>query len=139
MDAGEVKLFDATGGALVAVDDDGRIRYATPEACHLLGWPSLDGMPLTAIIPNRLRPSHQAGFGRYVKTGISNLQGKTVRVPALRQDKSEIDLDLTIRVFRRPDGSKLVTAALSKAALGAAPPNLKLIEDALARRMYQLV
>lgn len=135
----EDALVASSGGALVAVGDDGRIRFATREACDLLGWPDLQGQPLTAIIPLRLQPSHHAGFGRYVSTGNSNLQGRTVRVPARRLDGSETDLDLTIRVFRRPDGSKLVTAALSKASLGKPPPNLKVLEDAFAKRMYELV
>jgi PAS domain S-box-containing protein len=135
----ETAIVSSSGGAIVAVGDDGRIAFASSEACSLLGWPSLVGQPLTAIIPQRLQGAHHAGFGRYVKTGESRLQGKTVRVPARHRDGTEVELDLTIRVFRRPDGSKLVSAALSKAALGRAPPNLKVIEDAFAKRLYELV
>ena len=133
-------LFASTRGAIVAVGDNGAVEYASPAALDLLGWDaSLIGRPLTSVIPDRLRPRHLEGFGRYVRTGESRLQGKTVRVPARRQDGTETDIDLTIRVFRRPDGTKLVSAGLSRAAIGEAPESLVLIEGALARRLYQLV
>jgi PAS domain S-box-containing protein len=137
---GENTLFRSAPGAVVAVGDDDLIAYASPEALELVGWDEgLVGLPLTTIIPARLRDRHLQGFGRYVKTGASNLHGKTVRVPALRRDGSERELDLTIRVFRRPDGSRLVSAGLSEAALGHAPPGLVVIEDALQKRLYQLI
>lgn len=62
-----------------------------------------------------------------------------MRVPALRADGTETEVDLTIRVFRRPDGSKLVAAALSISATGQAPAGLKRLEAELTRRLYALV
>ncbi len=136
----EIRVLLETPGAILAVDNHGRISYATPQAAELLGWDaSIVGQPLTAIIPPRLHPSHRAGFDRYVKTGQSNLQGRTVRVPARRRDGSEVSIDLTIRVFRRPDGSKLVSAGLSEAPLGRPPPGLLVLESALQRRLYALI
>lgn len=133
-------LLDAYSGAVVVVDDGGLITFASPDACNLLGWDgTLLGQPLTTIIPARMHERHKNGFSRYVETGRSSLQGKTVRVPALRRNGSEVDVDLTIRVFRRPDGSKLVSAGLSLAPLGKAPPGLVRLEDALQRRLYQLL
>lgn len=136
----EVALFESAIGAVVAVGTDDLIAYASPEALALLRWDDrLVGQPLTAIIPERLRSRHLEGFGRYVRTGQSNLHGKTVRVPALCGDGRERDLDLTIRVFRRPDGTRLVSAGLSEAPLGHAPPGLIVIEGALQKRLYQLI
>jgi PAS domain S-box-containing protein len=138
--ADEVELFRSVHDALVAVGDDDRVAYASPEALALLRWDaSLVGQPLTAIIPPRLQDRHLEGFGRYTRTGESRLHGHTVRVPALCGDGQERDLDLTIRVFQRPDGSRLVSAGLSLAALGHPPPGLVVIEKALAKRLYELV
>ena len=137
---GEAALFKSVHDALVAVGDDDRIAFASPEALALLRWDgSLVGQPLTAIIPARLQARHLQGFGRYTRTGESRLHGQTVRVPALCGDGTERDLDLTIRVFQRPDGSRLVSAGLSLAALGKPPPGLVVIEKALAKRLYELV
>jgi PAS domain S-box-containing protein len=136
----ELALFQSTRGAVVAVGTDDLIAYASPEALALLGWDSgLVGRALTSIIPERLRIRHLEGFGRYVETGRSNLHGKTVRVPALCQDGSERELDLTIRVFQRPDGSRLVSAGLSEAPLGRSPAGLVVIENALQKRLYHLI
>ena len=136
----ELSLFRSATGAVVAVGTDDLIAYASPEALALLRWDDrLVGQPLTIIIPERLRGRHIEGFTRYAKTGQSNLHGKTVRVPALCHDGKERDLDLTIRVFRRPDGTRLVSAGLSQAPLGHAPPGLVVIEDALQKRLYQLI
>lgn len=136
----ELSLFRSAAGAVVAVGTDDLIAYASPESLALLRWDErLVGQPLTAIIPERLRGRHLEGFARYAETGRSNLHGKTVRVPALCGDGRERDLDLTIRVFRRPDGTRLVSAGLSQAPLGRAPPGLLLIEDALQKRLYQLI
>jgi PAS domain S-box-containing protein len=136
----EVALLGSVPGAMVSVDDRGTITFATPEALQLLAWgPDLVGMPLTSIVPPRLRMRHKAGFARYVGSGQSNLQGSTVRVPAMRGDGAEVELDLTIRVFRRPDGSKLVSAALHAAPLGRAPEGLLRLEDELQKRLYQVI
>lgn len=136
----ELTLFQAATGAVVAVGDDDLIAYASADALALLRWDAhLVGQSLTAIIPERLRSRHLEGFGRYTRTGQSNLHGKTVRVPALCRDGQERELDLTIRVFRRPDGTRLVSAGLSQAPLGHAPPGLVVIEDALQKRLYQLI
>jgi PAS domain S-box-containing protein len=136
----ERAILDRLAGAIVSVSEEDIIVYANAEALVLLGWdPSLPGHPLTSIIPSRLQERHLRGFDRYVKTGVSRLQGTTVRVPARRQDGTEVDVDLTIRVFQRPDKSRLAVAALSKAPLGRAPSSIRVLEDALARRVYELI
>ena len=90
----ETDLFLGDVGAIVTVRDNGLISFATPAACHLSGWDaSLVGMPWTAIIPHRLQGRHHAGFDRYVRTGESRLAGSTVRVPALRSDGAEQEID----------------------------------------------
>lgn len=136
----ELELFRSVPDAVVAVGDDDRIAYASPRALELLRWDrSLVGHSLTILIPTRLQPRHLQGFGRYVATGESHLHGRTVRVPARCGDGAERDLDLTIRVFQRPDGSRLVSAGLSLAATGKPPAGLVVIENALAKRLYELV
>jgi PAS domain S-box-containing protein len=136
----ETEAFAAFAGAVVAVGDDGLIQFASSGALQVLGWDaSLVGRPLTTIIPERLQPEHRTGFDRYVRTGVSRLQGRTVRVPARTQAGPEREVDLTIRVFRRPDGTKLVAAALSVAPLGRAPDDLVVLENSLIHRMYDLI
>lgn len=135
----ERELLSSLDGAMVAVDDGGVIRVANQRARDLLAWDDLAGRPLTDIIPQRLQGAHRTGFARYVRTGESRLHGKTVRVPAVRGDGVELELDLTIRVFQRPDGSRLAMAALVAAPTGRAPAHLQVLEQALQAQAYEIV
>lgn len=46
---------------------------------------------------------------------------------------------MTIRVFRRPDGTMLAVAALAVPVPGEVPSGLQIIEGAFRRRMYDLI
>lgn len=91
--------------AQVAADTTNRIIAVSAPAAELLGWPAdeLEGHRLVAIIPPRLRDRHIAGFTRHLLEGNSRILGEPVRVPALRRDGSEVEIDLLIE--RRADPS----------------------------------
>jgi two-component system sensor histidine kinase VicK len=107
-------ILDALGDAVVASDGANRIVYANPAAERLLGWPAgeLVGRPITTIQPERMRAMHLAGFHRYVSTHAPKIAGHAVRVPALRRDGTEIDVELTLTMSRDSDGEDLIVASL---------------------------
>jgi PAS domain S-box-containing protein len=84
--------------AQVAADTTNRIIAVSAPAAELLGWTvaELEGHRLVAIIPPRLRDRHVAGFTRHLLEGSSRILGQTVRLPALRHDDSEVEIDLLI-------------------------------------------
>lgn len=136
----ERRILAGVEGAAIAVNDQGNIVHASPVSLAMLGWSeSLVGRPLLDIIPARLQQRHLTGFHRYVDTGVSRLEGKAVRVPAMRFDGSKLEVDLTIRVFKRPDGSKLAVATLAQPALGGSQRDILYLESAFQRRAYELV
>lgn len=101
--------------ALVAADDTNRIVALSPAALELLGYeaPSaLVGRRLVAIIPERFHQAHVAGFTLHLVNGRSPLLGRTVTVPALRRDGSEIEVGLLIESRSLPGGRALFTAQL---------------------------
>lgn len=140
-----IRVFDESGvlskagAGIVAADDEGRIVFANPEAADVLGRTLPVGFELVELVPERLRSRHYAGFERYVETGVSRLEGKPVRVPALTKSGEEVEIDLMIRVFKRPNGSRLVIAALGRAGTGKAPVGLHRIESELMARAYELI
>src|SRR5437879_10015480 len=95
-------ILDALGDAVVAADGANRIVYVNPAAERLLGWPAAEllGRPITTIQPERMHAMHLAGFHRYVATRVPKLAGHAVRVPALRRDGTEIDVELSLAAFR---------------------------------------
>ena len=87
----------------VGADAANRIVAVSEAAASLLGWSpdELEGKRLITIVPLRLRDRHIAGFSRYLLEGTSRLLGRTVAMPALRKDGSEVSLELLIE--RRAD------------------------------------
>jgi len=100
--------------AVVVADEHGRIVFANPAAERLLGWDDggLVGQPLVAIQPERLREAHRNGFQRYLDSRVPQLLGRPVRVPALRRDGSEIDVELVISAHPLNGHGELFVAAL---------------------------
>jgi PAS domain S-box-containing protein len=106
-------VLDAFADAVVAANGENRIVYVNGAAERLLAWSAgeLVGRPLTDIIPPRLRSTHLSGFARYLVTREPRLLGRPVRVPALRSDGEEVEVELTLAAFQ-PAGGDLFVASL---------------------------
>lgn len=93
-------VLDSLAAAAVVADHSNRIIYANAAAEALLGWDAggLAGQRLVAIIPERLRDAHIAGYSRYQLTREPRLIGNAVQVPALRRDGSEVEVSLQLSV-----------------------------------------
>src|SRR6187431_193931 len=107
-------VFDALSDPVLATDTGGLILYANAAAERLLGWtrPDLVGRPLTTILPPRLRPAHEAEFRRFVTTGESTIMGRPIRIPALHQEGTEIDVELTLSELRPGPAQRFLIAVL---------------------------
>jgi PAS domain S-box-containing protein len=142
LDPEEVAELERLPSPLIASTRDGRIAYMNQAACDLLGWDPADcvGQPLTLLMPARMHRAHLAGIQRYMRTHESRLLGRPVRVPALRKDGREVEVELLLRMFRRPDGSDLVVAALRDVVTDAdVGRDVLRLETRLQRRAYELV
>jgi PAS domain S-box-containing protein len=103
---------------MLAADDEDRIVAVSDAGARLLGYDGAEliGTRLVAIIPERYRQAHLAGFTMHFLSGRAPLIGRTVVVPALRSDGSEIEVELTIRTDRTEDGRTLFVADLDPSA-----------------------
>ena len=114
-------VWDATAvsratAAVVAADDVNRIMAASPAALTLLGWDeSLVGQRIGAIIPQRLREAHVAGFTLHLLTGASAIVDREVTVPALRRDGTEVPVVLLVQRESAADGRAVFVATLREA------------------------
>ena len=84
--------------AVVVADVQGHIIDVNHAAADLFGYPAADliGRPLTQIMPERHRASHEAGLARYLRTGVATLIGKAVQVEALHRNGHEIPIELSL-------------------------------------------
>jgi PAS domain S-box-containing protein len=109
-----VGALDLLPDAVVAADEKGKIAFINRAATRLLGWQpgELRGRPLTTIMPPRTHVVHEAGFRRYVTTHHPRIMGHPIRVPALRRDGTELDLELTLAAATVGDGQELIIGTL---------------------------
>lgn len=101
--------------ALVAADDANRIVAVSEPAVALLGYDDaadLVGHRLVALIPERFRQAHVAGFTLHLVNGRSPLLGTRVTVPVLRADGSELSCGLLVESQTLPNGRHVFTAEL---------------------------
>lgn len=115
-------ILDHLHQPIVVADDQNHIAYVNRATEQLLGWPEgeLEGARLTTIIPERLHEAHIAGYSRFLVTREGRLLGKPVRVPAVRCDGSEVDIELTINTVG-PEGPRYMFVATLRDVSGEAP------------------
>jgi PAS domain S-box-containing protein len=108
------QILNSLADAVVTADGAGRITYVNNAAARLLGWPEgeLIGRPLVTLIPDRFHPRHEEGFARYLATRVPQLLGRPVRLPTLRRDGGEVEVELTLAALRTGEGQDLFVASL---------------------------
>lgn len=94
-------LAGATPDAIVTADHLGRITYVNHATEALFGRSAvaLLGQPLTMLMPERLREAHARGLARYLSTREARVLGRTLEMPALRSDGTEITIELSITTW----------------------------------------
>ena len=101
--------------ARIAADEANRIVAVSPSALEILGYSDpadLIGCRIAAIVPDRFRQAHVAGFMMFLHTGRRPLIGVPVTVPALRRDGSEVDIELLVSVHPAGKGKRVFIADL---------------------------
>lgn len=115
LDWDPVAVTSATTGR-IAADEANRILAVSRQALELLGYDDAEqlvGRRLVAIIPERFRQAHVAGFTLFLLTGRRPLLDRQVTLPALRRDGSEVLVRLRIQAQAGGEGRTVLVAELS--------------------------
>jgi PAS domain S-box-containing protein len=103
--------------ALIAANDASQIIGISPLAARILGYgddgAALIGERLIAIIPERYRQAHVAGFTMFLLVGRRPLLDNEVVVPALRRDGTEVEIALLVRE-QTVDGRLMLIGEISE-------------------------
>ena len=104
-------FWDFAPDALLAVDTDGRIVYANGRASEMFGYApgTLQGLPLDALIPARLREGHVHMHAMFMHSGSSREMGAGGALLALRRDGSEFPVEISLS--RCHSGGEVVALA----------------------------
>lgn len=92
-------IFDYAPDAILVIDSQSTIVRWNTQAENLFGWKEEEviGKSLADIIlPEEFRESHRKGMSRYITTGESTILGKNIDIWAIKKDKTDIDVSLTI-------------------------------------------
>ncbi|MEO7659191.1 MAG: PAS domain S-box protein, partial [Pyrinomonadaceae bacterium] len=107
-------VVETASDAIINIDETSTIIFANTAAENIFGY-SLDemmGEKLAMLMPERLRPSHNAGIGNYLETGHKHLSWDHLELPGLHRDGREIPLDLSFAEFTQ-DGRRYFTGIVS--------------------------
>jgi len=90
--------FDALAGnsgfAVVTIDEQSTIRYASPAVEDVFGYEpaQLVGESLTVLMPERFRDQHHETLDHYLTTGERTLDWDCIELPGQREDGTEVPL-----------------------------------------------
>ena len=98
---------ESASDAMITGDAAGAIVTWNPGAERLFGYPVREaiGKPLTMLMPERFRGAHADGLKRVVRgEGSPRLGGSPVELAALRNDGTEVPVEISISSWRSTDG-----------------------------------
>ena len=104
---------DGSERAVIAADDANRIVAVRDRALALLGYADradLVGRRLIVVIPWRYHQAHVAGYTLHLTVGRDVLIGRTVTVPFLRADGTELEARMRLDTESLPNGRRVFIA-----------------------------
>lgn len=105
-EARKTAILNAAVDGIVVADSEGRVVDFNPAAEALFGRSRdevLGRRIADVLVPDDLRPQHEAGLARYLATGESRILGRRVRTWAAHADGSRIPVELTITALQIDD------------------------------------
>lgn len=107
------RILDAMPEAVIAADAANRVVFANVASHMLFGSDEeLEGRPIVDLMPPRFRERHTSAFTRYFTTWAPHLLGRTLDIPILCGDGSEVRTHMTLSPAASEDGDLLVVAVL---------------------------
>ncbi|UCC30331.1 MAG: PAS domain S-box protein [Phycisphaerales bacterium] len=106
-------LVGLCNAAVIAADSRGRITSWNPAAEALFGYSATEagGMPMTKLIPRRLRRTHLSSFRRHADSATEEPFGRTIYTEALRKDGTEVPVEIAVAVGQQA-GRPVYTAVV---------------------------
>ena len=95
-------VAQSANDAIVSSDGNGNIVFWNSAAQQMFGYVEKEimGHPLTILMPERYRDTHQEGMARHGSTGQSKVIGKTVELEGLRKNGSEFPMELSLATWK---------------------------------------
>jgi PAS domain S-box-containing protein len=124
---------EASPGAMIMADKDGRIQLVNAEAERMLGYErgELIGKPVELLIPNQLRAAHERDRSGFAANPARRAMGKGRDLFAVRKDGSEIAVEIGLNPIATQNRMMVMAAIVDITERKAA-------EKVLAERVIEL-
>jgi PAS domain S-box-containing protein len=103
-------VVDTAIDAMVSIDENSQIIFVNPATSRLFGYESAElvGQPLTTLMPESLRDSHNAGLQNYLTTRERHLNWQGVELTGLRKNGVEFPAEISFAESTR-QGRRIFT------------------------------
>ncbi len=90
-------VVETASDAVISIDKSGNIILANPATKRIFGHNPEDliGRSLTVLMPQAMRLFHEAGYRRYLETGVRRLNWQGTEMTALRADGKEFPAEVS--------------------------------------------
>src|SRR5258708_13497827 len=108
-------IIDTALDAFVQMDERGTVADGNSQAEKIFGWSRSEaiGAKLSELsIPEIHRSSHKSGLEHFLRTGAGPILGRRFEIEALRRDRREIKVELSVTELRRRDGFVTLSSTL---------------------------
>src|SRR5690606_15067621 len=94
-------VVQSANDAIILADHHGDIIAWNQGAQVIFGYDAAEviGKPITMLMPERYRQTHQWGMERLRTTGRPHTMGKTLEFHGLRKDGAEFPLEISIAMW----------------------------------------
>lgn len=112
-------ILDAVNVAIIIADHNCIITEWNEGACAMFGWRESEavGRPVSLIIPHSLVRAHEDGLARFLRTGESNMIGKTIEIEAINRRNELIDVSISVSIGEFTDGHKFFCGIICPLAI----------------------
>ena len=96
-------LTETVSDGIVTINAASTLLFANAAAGKIFGYApeELIGSKLTRLMPEHLRPLHEAGIARYLNTGQRRLDWQTIRLTGEHRDGYEIPIEVSFGEYKQ--------------------------------------
>ena len=106
-------VVETAPDVIVTIDDENRIYFINPAAEKIFGYTvdEIKGASLTLLMPERLRHMHEAGFQRYLRSGVKHASWDLLEVTGLHKSGREMPITISFSEYAQ-DGRRYFTGII---------------------------
>ncbi|KJR40069.1 sensory box protein, partial [Candidatus Magnetoovum chiemensis] len=95
-------VFDSSNDAIISIDENGKVVFWNKAAETIFGYKAEEmiNKPVTLIMPQIYRASHEKGLRNFVATGSGKIVGETLELAGLAKNGSEIPIELSLSSWK---------------------------------------